>query len=578
MKKFTTLSIVSCLVSMRSFAYVGILCLVAGNLSAQVSSTAFDKNCYQPRIGIEIDTVYGDTAGQNLGNFLMKMPPRPGQQYGDVLFTGMRDNIPNLSAIKTGTGFNLHNLEVTQKMNFKATSAKFGHFHDRDHWDMLVYGSTADNGLPTIYWGDDSGFYDVGRKTQLTICVDYPYKVFPRLKSYIAHLSSDTIQDIVIGFDKAHYSDSNGVDSVWFVLGLFKGGNKLFNSGTIACKDSLALVYDGDSYLFEMAQGDLRGVGQEDLMAINIETNNCFYYKNDHSIPFALSDIATSLNYDTLTTGIHAIGFPMKALPKEPGDSSEDVLIGINTLDFTTQAVYVFKGGKDFGTKRLSLSEADKIIRTPAYYDASFIGLQFPGYLEDIGDPTGTGNPVLSVGAMNTGAHYNFCYVLGKAFDDKVDMFTSVDLFDGAVGNIAITANTDNKDDILRAIPGAQTEADHNKGWEDVGSLQLIHGTDKIPVRLNGVVNNSTNLSESVSLRNSILDRQVILELVTDHSEPIQIILRDIMGREVYRISRFSIGGTEEFRVLLPQLSSGRYQLEILTPINRLATSILIIH
>jgi hypothetical protein len=330
---------------MRLLAFVLLSCGITGSLYGQtpVESPAFDKNCYQPRIGIEIDTLYGDTAGQNLGIFFMQMPPREGENYGDVIFGGERDNISYLTAVKTGPDFNLHNLQIRQKMNFKAVSAKFGHFHDRHHMDMLVD--------DYIFWADDSGFYDSSRKTRLDFCVTYPpYEASISLKSYKTYLTSDTVEDIVLGFIKYHYTDSNGVDSAHYYLTLYKGGSKLFNAGSVACEDSSAYVFESDTY-FEVSQGDFRGSGRQDLIAISLSSHDYFYYKNDETKPFALSNIAEALRNDTLGNGINGSAFPMKVLPKGPADSSQDILIGINTNKFTTQAVYVFRGGKISGQK-----------------------------------------------------------------------------------------------------------------------------------------------------------------------------------------------------------------------------------
>jgi hypothetical protein len=152
-------------------------------------------------------------------------------------------------------------------------------------------------------------------------------------------------------------------------------------------------------------------------------------------------------------------------------------------------------------------------------------------------------------------------------------MFMLSDISEGSGVDFPIIADNDNKDDLLHAIRYAD-----NKGLNAVGSLQLIHGTDKIPVHISGVVNTSITQSEALFLRSSVIDRATAVELTTDQSEPLQIVFRDILGREVYRTSRESIGGTEEFRLLLPQLSNGRYQLEILTPYTRLSSSVLIIH
>ncbi len=74
------------------------------------SSPALDSNCYFPQIGVpgEIDTIYGDTAGEELGSFIHNLGPMQGGMPGNMLIAN-GNYIP--FEVPTGPTFNLHNLK-----------------------------------------------------------------------------------------------------------------------------------------------------------------------------------------------------------------------------------------------------------------------------------------------------------------------------------------------------------------------------------------------------------------------------------------------------------------------------------
>jgi hypothetical protein len=153
-----------------------------------------------------------------------------------------------------------------------------------------------------------------------------------------------------------------------------------------------------------------------------------FLYKNDR--PFKLSSLVRSLLYDTLwaawenptVSGAGPNGewsfYPsFRALPRNKSDRSVDLmtLVAIGT---TKNTLLILRGSKDFGAKRLSLTDAEFKLQIPTYTT----------FIAETGDISGTGNTSLLV-VSGSDDHYvqdlNF-YVLGNAIDDKVDMSYSL--------------------------------------------------------------------------------------------------------------------------------------------------------
>ncbi len=139
------------------------LCLVGGSVRAQSNppfkNPSLDSNCYFPQIGVpgEIDTIYGDSANEELGGFIHNLGPNPDGTPGNMLIGS--EIGASWSETQTGPNFNLHDLKAkAQKLNFNPNLLHFCHLHDRNHIDIF-------NG--NIYWADDKGNYDSSRYTVL---------------------------------------------------------------------------------------------------------------------------------------------------------------------------------------------------------------------------------------------------------------------------------------------------------------------------------------------------------------------------------------------------------------------------
>jgi len=49
----------------------------------------FDPNCYYPKIGTEIDTIYGSKNEQQLGSYMMSLPRLPDEEYNSIGIYGL---------------------------------------------------------------------------------------------------------------------------------------------------------------------------------------------------------------------------------------------------------------------------------------------------------------------------------------------------------------------------------------------------------------------------------------------------------------------------------------------------------
>ena len=528
--------------------------LSTAQLCAQVSP-AFDPKCYLPRIGVpgEIDTIMGGVDGQGLGSRLMNIGPPPGGSYGSIILKGLPQNIPFLSTVNAGPNFNLHKLDVRKALDFDdQTIIKYGHFHDTKHLDLFSF--DPNNGKsPKIYWADDSGNYSKNLVSYLITSRlgDDGYGLLT--PPYSAYLTSDTVEDIIISF-KIDYLDPQRDTNV---LNFYRGGQSLFNKGIAAKEDSMFFM----GLIRNNIQGDWRGTGREDLISID-PFGNALYYRNDPSKPFSLAEFYRAVQQDTLFSvweNPHFIGnsfgqsLTMKALPKKNDDKSLDLIITPQTDDNRNGGKWFFRGNTEFGSHRITLDSVAYIIRSPEYYDpTAFNGLYFSG-LYNCGDMTGTGNNVLLIGGTFDLGHVGlqFFYVTGEALDDKVDMYYLAEP-DGGGPADTLTANSDNLEDVMIGM----FELNH------YGSLHVVYGSKKIPVRINAV-HSGTQPKQSLEIRPNIFSNSTTITLITEHSEPITIFIRDVLGRTVYEEHRYSIGGSENIALRLPLLSSGRYILQV---------------
>jgi hypothetical protein len=351
-------------------------CLLTCVAHAQVSSAAFDPNCYQPVIGTPgvVDTIYGNHSLQTLGGGVFNLWHETGDPYGRVAY-GTDTGASSLSVypiFTTGPKFDLHHLNIVDTFpitegiydNYPGYIVKRAHYRSSRYLDIL-FAPPGNIVPPRIYWVDDKGKYDSSRFTDLKSPISGSKGVsYNEIYVYTDHMSSDSVYDVIFGITLDYGSQS--IDSTFFLY--FKGGNSLYSQGKTVYADSVAFLDTFGMDTRYLTQGDFRGIGREDLMASN--GLNVFYYRNDS--PFSMTKFISSMKYDTLMARwqnpkgcyLTPSQFTMRAFKKQPGDSSVDFLPNINDGN-----IRIYRGGPDFGSRRLFDDSADFVIHHPSVYD-----------------------------------------------------------------------------------------------------------------------------------------------------------------------------------------------------------------
>jgi len=573
---------------------IGILLFACfGAAEAQISSAAFDPNCYQPRLGVpsEIDSIYGSQDQQGLGEVMAKFPKSKDFPQGSVAIMGLPKAIPFLAFVPNGSLFNLHNLEAHAKQSnlptdFGIYGFKFGHFHDTKHTDLFV------NRLRRVYWADDNGNYDSSRHTDLMPRVISTNGFSRNLDTYVTFLTSDTVCDFV----QIVTADDSIPPYERLYLMLFHGGEHLLNQGKIAYQDSSYQIQNPEATLenrylsMYFLQGDFRGTGRQDLIVSAActscgDSGNWFFYKNDP--PFAMSNFANAIYDDTLMAVWE--NEPLKnnfyaeplssaladqVLPHPVWDNSVDIIMPLQdkqSSDRRNNVQLVLRGGQNFGQSRIYLQQAEQVLHAPWFYDNSFFEVTLDGMFTDCGDMTSTGYKVLFQGSAPANASYQLFYLTGKAFDDKADIFYSYATQGHAGFPVPFDADGDKYGDILLSDPAFTSKDDFSLGKRNVGTMHLLRGSDKIPIRLNP--------KYSVEERNAVdaapwhitaypnpCDEKTVLTFdnCTTSRMKIQVCTTD--GRIVQKEETPAVDGLQQYALYLPSLSPGMYVVRLSCP------------
>jgi len=529
--------------------------LIIFNFSIPAYAQLYESNCYFPQFGKsgEIDTLMGSKPNDRVGWDVFNSGPFEGHSDGK-LFIGGLPGIPFLSAVDPVQPFDIHNIKPQKILNFNRGNfiGDFAHLHDSKHWDM--YGISAlDRDNPRIYWADDEGNYDTMRVTHL---------VFPKRHGYagangsnfpiIGKFTSDTVSDIILTLG---YSPI-GTGSSPEYLTLYKGGAGLLTKGDSAIFDSSMEVDPIKDYGADQTiTGYLQNVEKESLIGIDAQ-GNWFLFQNN--TPFSLSKLYTSLLNDTLLAKWQNPsitkdngGIAMKLFEKSSTDSSDDLLCSFELSGNTVNDLnFFYKGGKDFGSKRIFVDNPDFLFHSPRYYDGSLFGYYIEPGLEFIGDLTGKGDWLYRTWAVLNDDAREYYYVMGKSLNDQVDMsFNPVPT--GSGSNYAgFHARSGGRLDVLLGMP--------TFGSNSQGVLALVN-TDNIPI--NGSSVKSNNQSASIEVYPNPVTTQ--FNFHSPEYGNYEIRIYDLLGRSIYHISREAIQLGSSVTVNLPFISSGSYILEI---------------
>ncbi len=556
----------------------------------------FDPDCYYPKIGEEIDTIYGSKNNQELGRGFDTVSRFLGDDYARV---GTIGSIPGydkgFKTFKTGPDFDIRNFQDVETlggldaMNYTDRSVRYGHFRSQKYLDMIV-SKLSGYSPDTIYWADDSGRYDRERYTSfvspLTVDSGYSWDITGVRPSYVTYMTTDTVEDIVMCGVLFHADDSK---SKYYLL-LYKGGSALYEQGHHALPDSFLELGHLDDVASGIEAGDFRGTGQKDAIIYRRNKkgfNDIMFYKNDP--PFSLSKFYNAMRYDTLMTAWENKVFReynpspaaipiMSAYRRVLSDETKDFFLSAQTTDDRHLSLWLFKGGPDFGSKRLYLDSPSYFFWHPSHYDGNnFMSVMpFFSISHNMGDMTGTGNNVLCArGILPVGGQtclWGF-YVLGDAMDDKIDMFFSTQY----VGwPIPITADSDNMTDALLGMPFIVSDKDKAKGWEDVGSIGLLHGSKKIPVRKKAIHHKFTLQTGTLSVFPNPASTATTISFLWDKNEDGSLSLWDILGNKVLeqKVALSEGAQSKECQLNVP---SGTYLIKVTGGSRSLFTQLIIV-
>ena len=109
--------------------------------------------------------------------------------------------------------------------------------------------------------------------------------------------------------------------------------------------------------------------------------------------------------------------------------------------------------------------------------------------------------------------------------------------------------------------PAYESPEDQNNSIFSKGSLQVLYGSENIPVHLNSVVSVTTEPKIEVYPNPVIHSFNVTASF--NYTQHIKFILHDVLGRIVYSSERSADGGEQIFHFDIPALSPGTYILEI---------------
>lgn len=534
-----------------------------------------DPNCYFPQDDdpSQIDSIYGSRHQQGMGWGIQNL----GTLWSDDPLAYVRiDNLVagknSSEAIATGVDFNLRSLKKRPFTNFKIPGfVRFAHFRSKQWLDM--YTVIDDNA--TIYWQADDGTYDSARSSILRLprpwAHDTTYSSLPYTDPYIATFSGNETATIIQAVHLVYYEGRK--DSVFFLRYHFEG--EANHARIVHPKE--ARYFDTIRYF----KGQYPYVFQQDAWRNNTEIDllchdpfgNATYYRNDK--PFSLTEFLRAIHEDTIMTRwenprissrnqfdpqVHVVR-SMPCLPRASWDKSQDLIFAtkLDSLDSDDLHLIIFKGGPEMGKSRFYVDSAAMLIRSPgSHSDFPFTGMSYD--VSNAGDMTGTGNNVLMWEGSGSLRNYFFFYVTGKALDSLADIFFAMEPY--AYSQLdTLTANADKFQDVIMSHPVFYTWEDHDRGKHDVGTVRVVYGSSKIPVRLNpkfSVPGNTTEASTALAWPNPFIDR-ITLSAKFNIAEDIQVEIFDVLGRRVFA-DRYHAGYSQSLTInLLSSLPAGTY-------------------
>lgn len=539
--------------------------VVPSGLTAQVS-TAFEHNIYFPQFSdpLETDSLYGSKPNQQMGSGMINLGPWVDTKYNEILIGGL-PGAENESSSVRSPNYDIHKLVKRKStlQEFGTVIAK-GHFRNTYQLDLLVKISNVSQ--LRIYWADDSGFYDESIFTELRSrkVGSLGAQIGGLFPHFVDELTGDSLDDIVADIQVSNIEPlkDTGFLAMFDGKDLYRPGDTAFPTMTIESSVNRQIFY-----------ADFRGTGRKDIIAWHWKPGAFFFFKNDP--PFSLQNLLRSMTEDTLLTAwqnpqfdnsVNGLfgQFMMRALPRPSWDNSVDWMPILSAHDTRKYGIFIFRGGPDFGSKRLYIDDAELVIRHPGRIDPlNFQSTGWPFNLADCGDMTGTGNPVLHVGGGELETSFSFFYVLGKAANELADIY-QVNNNDGRAKVDTITANGDRLQDVILGMPSYVSDEDlEEHGFIAKGSIQIIYGSKKIPVNLNPKYAVLSKESKQKGIEVVCSDHMIQLNFRWGSSEEALLRLYSVLGVVVYEERVQLIPDQNSITLSTEGLSQGTHLLEI---------------
>ena len=238
--------------------------------------------------------------------------------------------------------------------------------------------------------------------------------------------------------------------------------------------------------------------------------------------------------------------------------------------------LHFFRGHSEIGKRRLTSDSAEVTIKP---FTGDLTDFIFDQKLRDMGDMTGTGNRVLYTSVSQDGGFstYHLFYVTGQALDDSADMVHHV-APRGRAWIDTITANADDLQDAILGIPDFYRYEDLDKGMRGLGTIHLIYGSTRIPVKGHSSVQEATSNITTLQAYPNPTSGPVAITLDRVRSFSLSFRLTDCLGRELKRDNISAVPGSLMTLTLdYSSIPSGTYILSMQDGETTLRTKLIVL-
>jgi hypothetical protein len=188
------------------------------------------------------------------------------------------------------------------------------------------------------------------------------------------------------------------------------------------------------------------------------------------------------------------------------------------------------------------------------------------------GDMTGTGRNVLlteytSPDSYSVSVEF---YVLGDALDDQADIQYFANHFYAGFGQWTvdtITADGDRLADVIIGMPNYQSLEDVDNHKSGVGTIQVVHGSKRIPVP-SKVVETLADASYEVNVFPNPV--KTTASISCEKYGTGKITIRNLLGQIVLEQSITARDGKQSVLLNMQHLPTGPYQVEVFTGTRRI--------